>query len=95
MIDAAPPRIIEKLPDYFHPDRGDDVPAQMLGAKILRIGTLPASSRIEGGGLVIEYCPARTASARRIVFEFNELGMWVDSDGPILSSPNGSPPEKG
>jgi hypothetical protein len=73
-------QLIEKLPDAFHPKEGDPIPSQLIGAKIIRIGTLEEGSHMEGGGLVIEYMPDSDKSSRRIILEFTELGMWVNSD---------------
>jgi hypothetical protein len=73
-------KLIERLPNLFHPTDGEPVPHQLIGAKIKRIGTLPFGTRIEGGGLVIEYFPAPASELRRMVFAFTELGLWVHSD---------------
>lgn len=54
-------------------------PDDLTGATIVRFGTVP-SEEVEGGGLVIDYKPTGSDEAKRIVFGFNELGMWVDSE---------------
>jgi hypothetical protein len=77
--------LIERLPDYFHPDQGKDIPRTLLGARILRIGTLAERNNVAGGGLVIDFQQAGDRSVRRIIFGFSELGMWVDSEQVISS----------
>jgi hypothetical protein len=63
------------LPGLFRP--GEPVPADLIGARIVRFeGAEVERGRFEGGGLVIEYVPDGASSAKTIVFEFNELGMW-------------------
>jgi hypothetical protein len=70
--------LIEKLPSLFG-DHGD-IPKDLIGATILRMGTLPGLN-VEGGGLVIDYRPRNSQETNRVVFGFNELGMWVQSQG--------------
>ena len=66
-----------KCGDYFDPKKGDDLPPDLFGATIVRIGS-PVSERvIEGGGLAIEYTPNGSNERKLLVLEFNELGMWV------------------
>jgi hypothetical protein len=36
---------------------------------------------IEGGGLIIDYTARNETAVRRVVFGFNELGMWVEWEG--------------
>jgi len=75
--------LVETLPSLLRPNSADPVPLQLLGARIIRLGTLPPKHHVDGGGLVIEYRPAKSTQCRRIVFAFTEEGMWVDSDQPI------------
>jgi hypothetical protein len=71
--------ILNNLPDLFHPNQGDPIPEGLVGAKILRVGTLSENpSAIEGGGLVIDYERPDDCTIHRIVFGFNELGMWLE-----------------
>jgi hypothetical protein len=41
------------------------------------MGCVAPPDAIEGGGLAIDYCRPGNEITRRIVFAFNELGMWV------------------
>ena len=63
------------------PTGGEDVLARMTGATIVRIGA-PHEDGLEGGGLVVDYQPI-SGAPRRVVFAFNENGMWVVSEGPM------------
>jgi hypothetical protein len=74
-----------KLPDIYHPERSDSLPADMIGATILRIGAAPREWDIEGGGLVIDY--AHGKDTRRVVLANTELGMWVDSARSHVAAP--------
>jgi hypothetical protein len=64
-----------RLPDFFHPHDGDEIPAQLSGATIIGFGT--SEERIEGGGLVIDYKSKNKSQVQRLVLGFNELGMWI------------------
>ena len=76
-------RLIEALPDYFHyPKGGEELLRSMRGATILAIGGTDADG-IEGGGLLIDYIKAGDMQKRRVVFEFNELGLWPKWEGPL------------
>ena len=66
--------VIAKLPDFFRPHEGKDIPEGIVGATVLAFGT--TDERVEGGGLVIDYRPA-TGEPRRLVLAFTETGMWV------------------
>jgi hypothetical protein len=70
---------LNALPSIF--GRYRDVPNDMAGATIVRIGTIPGRD-IEGGGLVIDYAPIGGGS-KRCVLAFNELGMWIESVEPL------------
>jgi len=52
------------------------MPVGLVGARIVAVGT--SSERIEGGGLIIDYVRPREDKKRRVVFGFNEVGMWVE-----------------
>jgi hypothetical protein len=71
--------ILPNLPDRFHPDRGDEFPEDLLGSTIVRIGTIAEQGLVEGGGLVIDYRPAGSEAAKRLVLAFNDLGMWIET----------------
>ena len=77
--------MLELLPNSFHPEGGEQVPPHLIGARINRFGTLPLDTeyRPDGGGLVIEYVPNRSAKVRQVIFGFTEEGMWVISDKEI------------
>jgi hypothetical protein len=69
--------VIEALPDSMHPPTEPHKIFQVLaGATIVRIGT-PGSADIEGGGLVLDYILPHSSTEHRLVFGFNELGMWT------------------
>jgi hypothetical protein len=67
--------IIPRWPDRFRPNSGKEVPADLIGAVIVAIGT--SEELIEGGGLLIDYQPRDSAQVRRLVLAFTETGMWV------------------
>jgi hypothetical protein len=54
----------------------------MAGATIVRIGSVNDAG-IEGGGLLVDYIPAGQTQIRRVVFAFNELGLWLEWEGPM------------
>lgn len=73
--------VIPKLPDYFKPERGEPVPADLVGATIVQVGTFAEPYTVEGGGLVIDYQTAG-GEVRRAVLACSECGMWqVSSRG--------------
>jgi len=64
----------------------DEAFSRLVGTNIVSIGT-PYSDEIEGGGLIIDYIrpandPAFPAdpNVHRVVFGFNELGLWIEWD---------------
>ena len=67
----------------FYPEGASELFDHMTGARILAIGG-PAEGDIEGGGLVLDYVPAGADNPHRAVFAFNESGMWVEFDGPLV-----------
>ena len=77
--------VIDCLPNSFHPDDGDDYPTDLIGAKIVRFGTVDKDDAantepsLEGGGLVIDYVSEGATCPSRLVLAFNGLGMWVAS----------------
>jgi len=74
--DAARAALIPRLPKYFSPREGAEIPPDLVGATILGFGT--TEERIEGGGLVIDFQPAGQKKVRRLILGFTELGMWVE-----------------
>lgn len=69
--------ILPRLANRLHPKGGDPIPNDLIGAKIVAIGCLAAPDAVESGGLAIDYRKPGREKVTRIVFEFNELGMWV------------------
>lgn len=82
MGDFSKLQIARELPpagDYT--DRASDLFEAMVGARIVDIGApFGGDRRIEGGGLVVEFIPAGDTAKRRVVFGFNEGGMWIEFD---------------
>lgn len=72
----AEAEVLPELPARLPSGRGEPFPEGLIGATIDRIGTLPDSCGVEGGGLVIDY--RNGPSVGRVVFGFNELGMWLE-----------------
>lgn len=84
--EVATADIVHKLPCRFGTDQGKRLPQYLVGATILRIGALADPKLSEGGGgLVIDYRPEHSAEPRRTVLSFNEIGMWVQYQGELLS----------
>lgn len=75
-IDFASEQVIGNLPDYFHPENGDDIPADLVGSEIAFVGTFATRQLVEGGGLVID-CKTAPGEIRRFVFGCNECGLWL------------------
>jgi hypothetical protein len=73
---TADDEILCALPSIF--GRHEAVPADMIGAVILRMGTITGTN-VDGGGLVIDYQPRGSTPSKRIIFAFCETGMWVHS----------------
>jgi hypothetical protein len=79
-VDYAGLDVVEALPTSLHaPAGGEDLFRRLRGAIIERIGST-GEAGIEGGGLVIDYRVVGDDIAHRVVFAFNELGMWVVHD---------------
>ena len=73
--------VIPRLPDARGPLLGEDVPTGLVGSRIVRFGTVEDVGGMEGGGLVIDFIPDGEDRERRVVFSFNELGMWITYQG--------------
>lgn len=86
VAEKAAAEIIARLPKSYAPQDGEPIPVQLIGAKIIGIGTFADGSRLQGGGLVVEYLPSDSINARRIVFEFDEREMHQFSDEVISSA---------
>lgn len=73
--------VVSALPvSAYYPSGAEDVFARLRGARIVQIGGA-AEHGVDGGGLIIDYIS--DGDKRRVVFAFNELGMWVEYEGPI------------
>lgn len=68
------------LPSVFS-GNAEKFPTDIVGARILAIGSPTESQHYEGGGLVIEYTPASSLNTMRIVLEFTEIGMYISYHG--------------
>ena len=67
-------KVVPMLPHLF--GRNEPLPPDLVGAKIIAIGTPEDKRLVKGGGLVIDYrTPAGTSC--RLVLALNELAMWV------------------
>ena len=74
--DYASISIVQLLPNSRDATDGDQLPRQLIGARIVNFGT--GHVDVEGGGLIIDYVPAEAASrVERVVFAFNGHGMWI------------------
>jgi hypothetical protein len=84
-------RIVEACPNGWHAPEGcEDVFRRLAGATILRIGSPdsePDDGVIEGGGLVIDYRLPSDPKNYRVVFAFNECGMWLILDSYAAHDP--------
>jgi hypothetical protein len=84
--------VIARIPGKFHAEEDDRLPAGLVGASILRFGTVPrevaeaSSPRLEGGGLVIDYVPEGSTSPRRVAMSFSERGMRVAYQGDLAEA---------
>jgi hypothetical protein len=91
-LDFAAFEIIPAMPVWSKRYSGVPVPADLIGATIVQIGTIPHDGPlVEGGGLVIDFIRYSEKETRRIVLEFNECAMWVVYEGrpkecPMLAS---------
>jgi hypothetical protein len=80
-------QVIPRLPNRSEPNGGGCLPGGLVGARILRFGTVDpggagaTGQSPEGGGLVIDYLPEDHGAPSRVVLAFNELGMWVAYQG--------------
>ena len=73
--------VIAALPlSRFYPEGGEEFLHNMAGATIVRIGSTDQDG-IEGGGLIIDYRPVDSNANRRVVFAFNESGLWMEWAG--------------
>ena len=73
---VQPEEFVAMLPSIFGQRRREGYPMDLIGASIVRLGTIP-SLDAEGGGLVIDYAPLDSTEEKRVVFEFSDVGMWL------------------
>ena len=86
---VQPEEFVAMLPNIFGSRRREGYPSDLIGASIVRLGTIP-SLDAEGGGLVIDYTPLGSTEEHRAVFEFSDVGMWVHSSSSLGSVCGGS-----
>ena len=86
--DYSSTEIIPNLPYAFHPEHGHALPDDLVGSRIIRMGTVSEDIAPEGGGLVIDFCKLGEVDIQRIVFGFNGSALWVEYQGylPTASS---------
>ena len=76
-------KVVERLPHWRGDGSGDLLPNGLVGASVVRFGTISREDRDgciprpEGGGLVIDYVPKGSRATLRTVFSFSEEGMWI------------------
>jgi hypothetical protein len=87
-VDLAKVEVVPVLPDCLDTGRGEELPDDFEGAVIVRFGTIPEPRALEGGGLVIDYRKADSDEVRRVVFAFNDEGMWVAYRGRSETYPS-------
>jgi hypothetical protein len=74
--------VFEGLPPAEHYlDRAETLFRSLAGARIIRAGAPVTDKPVEGGGLVIDYVRDGDDQVRRLVFGFNDEGMWVEYEG--------------
>ena len=94
---VARAEIIPRTPPCGSPDDGGDIPDDIIGAKILRLGTIAWDLLcelcwpIEGAGLVIDYLPIGSDTPRRASFGASELGVWLAYQGEVLTDKEPDP----
>jgi hypothetical protein len=82
-VDFTNLTVVRALPSGWHyPEKEADLLSSMIGAEIIQIGR-PEEEGVEGGGLVIDYIQKVQTKCRRVVFAFNERGMWVEFNEEI------------
>jgi hypothetical protein len=82
-IDYGRLDVIEALPlSRFYPEGGERLFRAMAGAEIIRIGSTDEDG-IEGGGLILDYRRSGFDTVNRVIFAFNESGLWVEREGAL------------
>jgi len=67
-------KIVERLSTMSGPDV---VPDGLIGATVAAFGRLRNDDAVEGGDPVIDFIRPERSEVERVVFGFNETGMWV------------------
>lgn len=68
--------IVPRIPDHRGHEYGDPVPPNLEGATIVRFGTVDrevarrSETRLEGGGLLLDYIPLHGSSLYRVALSF-------------------------
>jgi hypothetical protein len=76
-VDFEKLNVIEGLPlSRSAPQGAEALFRRLRGATIVQIGSTDEDG-IEGGGLIIDYIAPGERIGRRVVFAFNESGMWI------------------
>jgi hypothetical protein len=71
--------VVPRLPHRRDPvGEGAEIPADLIGARIINIGAAPPEADIEGGGLILDYIPHGGSTTKRVVFGFNDAALWVE-----------------
>ena len=77
-VDFTSAQIVPEIPATFDGDHGRTFPANLIGAEIVAIGTLPGDGSLN---LAIDYRTARSRNLCRVVLAFNDVVMWVAHQG--------------
>jgi hypothetical protein len=81
-LELADIDVIPRLPHW--PGPGAPLPPGLIGAKILKFGTVEEEIAnevlrgLEGGGLLIHYLPEGETEPKTVAFSMSECGMWVE-----------------
>jgi hypothetical protein len=90
---VATSEVLPRLPHSFRPAQGRRIPAGIVGARILRFGTLDLEVArddrlgLESSGLVIDYIPKDCNRQRRVVLDFNDVSMWIEAESVQAPDP--------
>jgi hypothetical protein len=73
--------VFPALPDALHDTSRfeESVFLKLRGARIVRIGTTMPGV-FEGGGLILDYQLPDSSIEYRMIFAFNDQGLWVEYD---------------
>lgn len=77
-------KILLRLPSIFQD--GEELPLNLLGATILRIGT--TNSDDESGDFVIDYQTKDQSETWRLILLFTDRGMWIECHERLLPTPD-------